>query len=125
MTRTVFSAALLAIAAIACSKSEAASTGAPLNVSQESKDLFAQRCVTCHGTSGTGNGPAAAALNPKPRNYTDKTWQSSVTDDQLAKTIVGGGASVGKSPLMPPNPDLEAKPDVVKGLVAIVRSFGK
>lgn len=88
------------------------------------KELFATRCTPCHGASGKGDGAAAAALNPKPRDYTNKEWQASVTDEQLKKVIVGGGASVGKSAAMPPNPDLEGKPDL-DGLVAVVRSFGK
>lgn len=91
----------------------------------EAKTMFAQLCSTCHGTDGTGNGPAAANLEPKPRNYTDKAWQASVTDADLAKIIVGGGPAVGKSPMMPPNPQLTDKPEVVAELVKIVRSFGK
>ena len=68
---------------------------------------------------------AAAALNPKPRAFGDKAWQASVDDTYLAKIIVEGGAAVGKSALMPPNADLKDKPEVVKGLVAKVRSYGK
>ncbi len=82
-------------------------------------------CATCHGAKGMGEGPAGGALNPKPRNYTDKSWQKSVEDDYLAKFIVAGGAAMGKSPLMPPNADLADKPEVVKGLVSIIRGFGK
>ncbi len=114
-----------ALVSAACSKSEAHQSANLANVPQESRDIFAQRCSTCHGQQGLGNGPAAAALTPKPRNYTDKSWQASITDEQLKQTIVGGGAAVGKSPLMPPNPDLASKPDVVAGLVVIVRSFGQ
>ncbi len=114
-----------ALVLAACSKSEAHQSANLANVPQESRDIFAQRCSTCHGQQGLGNGPAAAALTPKPRNYTDKSWQASITDEQLKQTIVGGGAAVGKSPLMPPNPDLASKPDVVAGLVVIVRSFGQ
>jgi cytochrome c553 len=87
--------------------------------------IFATRCATCHGTDGKGSGPAAAALNPKPRDYTNEEWQKSVTDEQIAKTIVKGGAAVGKSPLMVPNADLENQPVVVDGLVRIVRGFAK
>jgi cytochrome c551/c552 len=86
--------------------------------------LFNERCVVCHGSDGRGNGPASGALNPKPRNYTDTAWQGSVSDDQLRKTIKLGGAAVGKSPLMPASPDLDDKPEVVEGLVRIVRKFG-
>lgn len=130
----VVAAALLALA-VGCSKSDTsqgakpqpeepatkAATAAP---SGGAKELFAARCTACHGTSGKGDGAAAAALNPKPRDYTNKDWQASVTDEQLKKVIVGGGASVGKSAAMPPNPDLDGKPEL-DGLVAIVRSFGK
>ncbi len=86
--------------------------------------LFNERCVVCHGAEGKGNGPAAGALSPKPRNYTDSAWQATVTDDQLRTTIKLGGAAVGKSPLMPASPDLDDKPEVVEGLVRIVRKFG-
>ena len=89
----------------------------------EADTVFAQRCVTCHGASGKGDGIAAANLNPKPRDYTDAEWQKSVTDDYLGKVILEGGPAVGKSPLMTANPDLKDKPEVVKALVAKVRSF--
>ena len=87
--------------------------------------LFNTLCVTCHGADGTGNGPAAASLNPKPRNYTDAAWQASVTDDQLKETILKGGAGVGKSPMMPGQPQLKDHPEVLDGLVQIIRKFGK
>src|SRR4051812_35376228 len=61
------------------------------------KEVFTTRCATCHGVTGHGDGPASGALNPKPRNYTDGAWQKSVTDDQIKKTILYGGAAVGKS----------------------------
>jgi len=34
------------------------------------KELFAANCVQCHGEQGLGNGPAAATMNPRPRNFT-------------------------------------------------------
>lgn len=91
----------------------------------EAKVVFKTRCVACHGEQGQGDGPGAVAMNPKPRGYRDRDWQASVTNDYLAKVIVGGGTAVGKSPFMTPNPDLQAKPDVVNGLVAIVRGFSE
>ncbi len=104
----------------------AAPTPAPAaSPADEAKQTFATLCSTCHGADGKGDGPAAATLNPKPRNYTDKEWQASITDEQLAKVILEGGAAVGKSPLMPPNPQLKDKPEVIAELVKIVRSFGQ
>lgn len=89
----------------------------------EAEQIFSTRCTVCHGASGKGDGAGAAALNPKPRDYSDAAWQKSVTDDVLAKVIVEGGQAIGKSPLMAPSPDLKDKPEVVKALVAKVRSF--
>jgi hypothetical protein len=63
-------------------------------------------------------------LNPKPRDYTDQNWQKNVTDEHIKQTIIEGGISVGKSPLMVPNPDLANQPAVVDGLVHIIRRFG-
>jgi len=109
----------------ACSKPDAsASTGpARAQVTPAALDAFKMRCVPCHGESGHGDGPGAAALNPKPRNYTDPTWQKSVKDEDIRKTILYGGAAVGKSAAMPASPDLDGKPEL-DGLVAVVRSFG-
>lgn len=98
-----------------------AATGIP----EESRITFETKCAMCHGADGTGNGPAAETLNPKPRNYTDPAWQASVTDDELRAIILLGGQAVKKSPMMPGNPQLKDKPEVIDGLVAIVRSFGK
>jgi mono/diheme cytochrome c family protein len=116
-----------------CSKTESnasagkgtSTTAANPGAAAEAKEIFTGRCVACHGPDGKGDGPGAAALNPKPRNYSDKSWQASVTDEAIKKIIVGGGQSQGKSPLMPPNADLESKPEVVAELVKIIRAFGK
>ncbi|MBK8166627.1 MAG: c-type cytochrome [bacterium] len=91
---------------------------------KEAHDLFMTRCAACHGQFGRGDGPGAAGLNPKPRNYADTAWQATVTDEQIEKAIVYGGAAVGKSPQMVANPDLQAKPGVVAALREKVRSFG-
>jgi len=91
----------------------------------QAQQLFATVCAACHGMDGTGQGPGAAALTTKPRNYTDPTWQASVTDDQLKETILKGGQGVGKSPLMPGQPLLKDHPEVLDELVQIIRKFGK
>jgi cytochrome c553 len=91
----------------------------------EANELFRSFCANCHGLEGTGNGPTAAGFEVKPRNYTDAKWQASVTDEDIKKTIVMGGAAVGKSPLMPPNPKLKDKPAVVDALVKMIRGFAK
>ncbi len=92
---------------------------------EEAKTVFAQRCTVCHGPTGAGDGPTAAALNPKPRAFADPAFQAAAKDADIEKVIADGGPSIGKSPLMPPNPDLKAKPGVVAALREIVRNFKK
>jgi cytochrome c553 len=91
----------------------------------QAQKMFMTVCAMCHGADGTGNGPAAENLNPKPRNYTDPAWQASVTDDEIKKTILLGGQGVGKSATMPGQPQLKDQPEVLDGLVKIIRGFGK
>jgi mono/diheme cytochrome c family protein len=86
------------------------------------KEIFSQRCVACHGSTGQGDGPASASLNPKPRRFADPEWQKQVTDEYIEKIVKLGGAAVGKSAAMPSNPDLN-DPAVVAGLRTVVRSF--
>jgi mono/diheme cytochrome c family protein len=100
-----------------------AAAGVSAEALAEAKTVFETRCSTCHGLTGAGDGPASAALNPKPRTLADAEWQKKVTDEHIAQVIVKGGESVGLSPLMTANPDLDAKPEVVKGLVQIIRGL--
>lgn len=89
----------------------------------EAAKVWTDRCVRCHGKKGEGNGPDSGTLDPKPRNFKDAEWQGSITDEHIEKIIVGGGEAVGKSNLMPGNPDLQGKPEVVAAVKDIVRAF--
>jgi mono/diheme cytochrome c family protein len=91
----------------------------------EAAAIFENRCAVCHGATGKGDGDGSAALDPKPRDFTAPEWQASVTDDHLQKIIVFGGLAVGKAATMPPNPDLDAKPEVVAEVVKLIRGLAK
>jgi len=73
---------------------DSASAGAPAPPAAVSLELgekvFRQRCVVCHGETGHGDGAAAAALNPHPRNFHDAAYMKSRTDDELLLTIHNG-----------------------------------
>jgi cytochrome c oxidase cbb3-type subunit 3 len=58
-------------------------------------------CAGCHGATGKGDGAAAAALNPKPGDFTDCKTMAGNSDEFLHKIIKEGGAAVKKSPMMP------------------------
>jgi caa(3)-type oxidase subunit IV len=60
------------------------------------KDVFAAQCATCHGAEGKGDGAAAGALNPKPRNFhSADNWKNGRKPTQIFKTLkegIPGGA---------------------------------
>ena len=93
------------------------------------KDLFVKtNCNSCHGMEGKGDGPVAAALDPKPRDYTtgdfkfDADKDGSVgTDADLALVIKNGAAQYGGSAMMMPNPTL-SESDIAL-LIAYIRSL--
>jgi len=87
------------------------------------RQLYAERCASCHGPQGHGDGPASTALNPRPRNFADPSWHARATDEYLKKVIVEGGASVGLSPLMTANPDIGQDPQLRDAMVAYVRTL--
>ena len=89
----------------------------------EARQIFSGRCAPCHGAAGAGDGAAAAALNPRPANFHLAAWQSGVTDAQIDAVILQGGAAVGKSAAMPPNPDLSSKPAVLAALRTMIRGM--
>ena len=97
----------------------------PADPAADAKSLFRTKCVVCHGDHGAGDGLGAAAIVPKPRAFADPEWQASATDDHIKKIILEGGPAVGKSPAMPPNPELKGKDEVLSALVKIIRDFKK
>jgi mono/diheme cytochrome c family protein len=92
------------------------------------KAPFEANCASCHGTSGKGDGPVGAALNPSPRDFTqgdfkfDANGNGTVGEDaDLILVIQKGAMAYGGSPLMAPWPTLtEAQ---VADIVAHIRSL--
>jgi cytochrome c oxidase cbb3-type subunit 3 len=88
---------------------------------QTGRTLFETRCFVCHGRTGQGNGPAAVGLNPTPADFTKPAWQASISDADLMRVIKDGGTALGRSPVMPPNADLNAQQ--IEALMVFVRSL--
>lgn len=89
---------------------------------ERGKEKYRQFCAVCHGASGRGDGPAAAALNPKPRNYTDKEFVARMTDRAMFEIIKQGGAAVKKSPSMPAWGEA-LRDEEIHDLIAYIRSL--
>ena len=88
------------------------------------KQTYETYCSACHGVDGKANDPGALAMNPKPRSFHDKAWQSKVDDAHITKIIKEGGPSVGMGASMPAWGAIIQDPEI-KNVVDYVRSFGK
>jgi mono/diheme cytochrome c family protein len=70
-------------------------------------------CASCHGNLGKGDGPASAALNPKPRDLSIGDFKFDTDGDgkrgseaDLLNIVTNGAMKYGGSPLMAGRPDL-------------------
>ncbi len=116
MKKTILSSLAFLILGLSCSQNQT-----PHDLAA-GKAKFDQYCATCHGSSGKGDGPAGAALNPKPRNFTDASLMGQKSDAQLAKVIKEGGAASGLSPLMVAWGSVLSDQDIAN-IVAYIRTF--
>ncbi|HEX7573734.1 MAG TPA: c-type cytochrome [Bacteroidota bacterium] len=89
------------------------------------KSIYESKCVECHGKEGKGNGPAAAFLNPRPRDFTEgkfkfrSTGSGSIpTDDDLLNTVRNGLHATAMPDWKPFIGD-----DSLKAVVEYVKSF--
>jgi mono/diheme cytochrome c family protein len=80
------------------------------------RKAYETNCQICHGPKGFGDGPGAAALNPKPASFKDKAVQAQ-TDGELFWKI-----SEGRGVMAPWKHLSEAER---WSLVQYVRSLGK
>jgi len=86
------------------------------------KAKYDANCVGCHGASGKGDGPAAAALNPKPQDHTDGKVMNALSDKYLFDIIKDGGAAMKKAPFMPAS-GKKLSDQEISDVVAYIRSL--
>ena len=86
------------------------------------KATYHSTCAPCHGEGGKGDGPAAVALNPKPRDHTNGTYMDTLTNEHLFKVVKEGGVQFG-FPTMPAQAAMQD--DTIKNVIAFVRSLSK
>lgn len=83
----------------------------------EGEGLYAQRCASCHGMLGNGDGALARTLSRLPSEIGSFAWQAERTDDQLAAVVREGMSGTP----MPPARDLT--PAQVQSVVAYLRTL--
>jgi len=87
----------------------------------EGQELYQQNCVSCHGPTGQGDGPAASALEPEPTVLgLDQSIQS---DGYLAWRITEGGLMEPFRSVMPAWKGI-LNEDKVWKIIAYIRTFG-
>jgi mono/diheme cytochrome c family protein len=84
------------------------------------KEIYDQLCWRCHGRLGKSDGPVSDAMNPRPRDLTDRSYMATVSDEDLLNVIKHGGAAVGKSPAMMAFKDALGDDDI-GDLIAFIR----
>jgi hypothetical protein len=78
--------------------------------------LYAQRCLSCHGPSGRGDGPVAASLPAPPTDFRVTVERKSVT--QIRRAIADGE---GLMPAFQP----ALRPSEISDLVYMVRFLSR
>ena len=84
----------------------------------DGKAVYEIRCAPCHGSDGHGDGPAAAAIEPKPRNFRDPAFWRGRTRSALRLTVEQGRPGTMMSPFKGVLTDAE-----IDGVVHYVESF--
>jgi mono/diheme cytochrome c family protein len=89
---------------------------------EKGKELFEELgCNGCHGDGGTGDGPAAAGLDPSPRNFTNPAWQDARKDGELRYTDFKGSEGTA----MIANESMYDDPNDVWDVINYIRSLKK
>ena len=86
--------------------------------------IYKAACAGCHGDTGLGDGPAGLAFRAaNPPVVVGNLPASELDVTGLRDIITGGGAKVGKNPIMPANPSIVGAD--LDALVAYVKDLQK
>jgi mono/diheme cytochrome c family protein len=115
----LFSCALIAASSLTAIRARADDTAMA-----KARENYMSYCTKCHGEQGKGDGPGAAMLNPKPRDYTDCKTMQKKSDEEIFKVISEGGEAAGMSADMQPWGGTLSDQEI-HDLVKFIRGFCK
>ncbi len=82
----------------------------------DAQELFKKHCVVCHGEDGKGKTDLGEGLGA--RDFTNKEFQDSITDEKIIEQITNGTPEK----MFPFKEKLT--PEEMKALVPVIRAFG-
>ena len=83
----------------------------------DAQGLYEKHCVTCHGEDGKGKTLLGEGLGA--RDFTEKEFQDSITDEQIVEQIANGT----EEKMFPFKTKLTS--EEIQALVPVIRAFGK
>jgi mono/diheme cytochrome c family protein len=57
---------------------------------ERGRGAYAVWCIACHGPSGAGDGPSAASLDPRPRNFREQKFKQGARVQEIFRTLGTG-----------------------------------
>ena len=82
------------------------------------RDLYESRCSFCHGSNGKGDGPAGAALQPRPTNFAEPGFWKDRSTDLIRIMIVNGKPGTAMVPF-----GQSLKPAEIDDIIAYLATF--
>lgn len=74
----------------------------------QGKALYEEKCASCHGTDGDGQGPLASVFNPVPADFRKPGfWQGNV-NQKITKTVENGHG---------PMPAIDLSPSQIQAII--------
>lgn len=82
----------------------------------DAKGLYGKLCAPCHGPAGRGDGPVAAALNPRPTDLTKSKVLADAPDEEVVALLRDGKGTM-------PGFGKQLKAEEVNALVGYLRAL--
>ena len=84
----------------------------------EGKALYEEKCMICHGQNGKGDGPAAAALSPPPKDFNrPEFWNQKDVDQVIINQVKKGKGAM---------PAFSLSDDEIKAIISFMsKTFKK
>jgi mono/diheme cytochrome c family protein len=72
------------------------------------KALYEEKCASCHGTNGDGQGPLASMFNPAPVDFSNPGFWQGNFNQKIADTVNNGHG---------PMPAINLSPSQIKAVI--------